>query len=121
MTDFLSSLVRNARRAAGITLRTLAEQVNCTPSFLSEMENGIRPAPKDEATLLKLANALDLEPHKVLMAAQKDRERRDIAVIRDLFIKDDELAACYCRAKENWDEEQIKAVLMEAFTRNRSK
>lgn len=115
MAAFLSSLVKQARKAQRITLRTLGESVGCAASFLSEVENGIRPAPKDENFLIKLANALSLEKDVVVEAARRDRERRNPKRLRDLLSKDDELAACFYRVSDSLTDEQLRAVLLKAF------
>ncbi len=114
---FLGTVMREARVKAGITLRELASTVGCAPSFLSEVENGLRPAPKDEPLLIRIANALGLEASSVKEAASNDRARRDLKLIKELFAQDDELAACYCRAKEMYDENELKELFKEIFTR----
>lgn len=101
MTEFLSTLMETARGAQKITLRKLAEAVGCKPSFLSEVVNGIRPAPKDEAMLIKLAKALNLDSGIVIEAARREREARNPKRLRDLFKKDPELAACYFRVNDS--------------------
>lgn len=117
MKMFLGAVMHEARIRAGITLRELALKVGCAPSLLSEVENGLRPAPKDEHFLEKLAAALDLEAKKVKEAANNDRARRDMRFFKDVFARDDELAACYCRAKEVCNEDELKKLLKEAFSR----
>ena len=119
MKEFLSSVLREARSATEMTLRVLAEKVGCAPSLLSEIENGLRPAPKDEKLLEKMAIALNLDVNRVINAARYDRERRDTKMIRDLLSQDDELAACYCRAKEEYSMEELRNLFMEVFNRKK--
>ena len=87
------------------------------PSFLSEVENGLRPAPKDEPLLIRIADALGLDASSVKEAASNDRARRDLKLLKELFTQDDELAACYCRAKEMYNETELKKLFKEIFTR----
>lgn len=115
MKKFFGSLMRTARMEAGITLRELAQLVGCTPSFLSEVETGIRSAPKDEHTILAIASALQISEVQALEAAKNDRERRDMKFLKGLFSQDDQLAACYCRAREQCSEEELKALFRKVF------
>lgn len=115
--EFFGSLMRQARADLGVTLRELALKVGCAPSFLSEVENGLRPAPKDKSTLEKIAKALNLDWDRVVEAAKNDRARRDMKIVKELFAQDDALAACYCRAKEHCSEEELRKLFMEVFER----
>ena len=117
MRVFLGSLIREARTKAEMTLRQMAAQVGCTPSFLSEIETGLRPAPKEQTTLHKIATVLNLPFEEVEKAAQNDHSRRDIKFVKELFARDDELAACYCRAKETCNEDELKKLFFEVFQR----
>lgn len=100
MAKFLSTLLQEARGVHKMTLRRLGEIVGYAPSFLSEIENGIRPAPKDEELLTKLAKALKLNAEDVIEAARREREARSPKRLRDLFKHDRELAACYYRVND---------------------
>ena len=115
MHEFLGSLIRQHRAKMGMTLRELAVKVGCVPSFLSEVENGLRAAPKDTVILEKIAKTLSIEPQRVYESAKNDQTRRDMKDFKALFAKDDELAACYCRAKEQCSQDDLKKLLMEAF------
>lgn len=100
VAEFLSTLMQKMRGEHKITLRRLGEIVGCAPSFLSEIENGIRPAPKDEELLTKLAKALKINAEDVIEAARREREARNPKRLRDLFKHDHELAACYFRVHD---------------------
>lgn len=115
MREFFGTLLRKRRTELCITLRELAVKAGCMPSFLSEVENNLRRAPKDEVLLEKLARILKLDKNRVLKAAKNDQERRDMRDLKAMFAQDDELAACYCRAKETCDEEELRQVLKDAF------
>ena len=98
-----------------MTLRELACSVDSTPSFLSEIETGIRPAPKNSDFIIRIATVLHIDPEEALKAAKSDRERRDMKFLKKLFSQDDELAACYCRAKENFSEEEFRRIFKQIF------
>jgi transcriptional regulator with XRE-family HTH domain len=112
---FFSTMIRDARRDRGLTLRELSAKVECAPSFLSELENGLRAAPKDVDVLKRIADGLELSYEALCKAADNEKRRRDVKPLRDLFIKDDKLASLYCRVQENWNEDIVKLVLWEAF------
>jgi transcriptional regulator with XRE-family HTH domain len=65
--DLLGSRLREARVAAGLSLRALARTAGVTPSYLSDIELG-RRAPS-EKTLASLAEALELAVPELLMGA----------------------------------------------------
>ena len=117
MKEFFGAMMRPARAKAKITLRELSQAVGCTPSFLSEVETGLRPAPKDEHVVIRIASALQIPQERALEAAKRDRERRDMKFIKELFSQDDQLAACYCRAKETCTEDELKRLFREVFER----
>lgn len=63
----IGHVLRNARLAAGLTLRALAEQVPMSYSALSEMERGIKP-PTSE-TVWGICQALEISMSSVLTEA----------------------------------------------------
>ena len=115
MREFLGSLMRQHRAKVGMTLRELALKVGCMPSFLSEVEHGLRAAPKDSAMLDKIAVALDLDKGRVHDSAKNDLARRDMKIFKEMFARDDELAACYCRAREQCSKDDLRRLFMEVF------
>ena len=115
MSELFTTLMEKARGTQKITLRKLGELVGCTPSFLSEVENGVRPVPKDHDFLTRLAKVLNLDPIKVIESAERERVARNPKRLRDLF-KNHELAACYYRINEsNVTDEQLCQALMKAL------
>jgi len=67
--------IRAQRCSAGSTwgersLRRFAEEVGLEPSYLSKIERGIE-APPSEATILRIAEALDEDPDVLLALAGK--------------------------------------------------
>ena len=54
-------LIRAQRQSLGMTLRELALRAECTPGYLSEVENDKRDAPPSDELLARLERALHLE------------------------------------------------------------
>jgi transcriptional regulator with XRE-family HTH domain len=63
----LGGLVRDARVAKGLTLRALASQVQCAPSYLNDIEYN-RRVPSEEV-LRRIASELDLDIDLLLAMA----------------------------------------------------
>ena len=115
MSESLTTLMEKARGTKKMTLRELSQKVKCTPSFLSEIENCVRPIPKDAGFLTKLAEALDLNVDAVIESANRERKARSPRRLRDL-LKNQELAACYYRLNEsNITDEQLCDALVRAM------
>ncbi len=74
MTDF-GDFVRERREALrhgdpGFSLRKVAERIGVQPSYLSKVERG-EVAPPSEATILRLAEALEVDGDVLLALAGK--------------------------------------------------
>jgi transcriptional regulator with XRE-family HTH domain len=69
MTDF-GSILREKRRASGLSQRLLAEKVGVDFSYISKLENGRLPAPAAE-TVARLAEVLGCPVEDLLAAAKK--------------------------------------------------
>ena len=69
MTQF-GSILREKRRAAGLSQRRLAELGGVDFSYISKLENGRLPAPAAE-TIVRLAGILGCAPEEFLSAAGK--------------------------------------------------
>lgn len=72
--------VREGRMRAGLTLAELARRAGCAPSYLSEVERGVKRAP--DALLARVEAALGLEANALVRLAQW--ERAPAAVKREL-------------------------------------
>ncbi|TFE48078.1 XRE family transcriptional regulator [Streptomyces sp. ICN441] len=70
------AIVRLARRAADVTLAELGEQVGYTAASLSRMERGKQPM-RDVMLLQNLAACLDIPPHLLGLAPQRQRPASD--------------------------------------------
>jgi transcriptional regulator with XRE-family HTH domain len=69
MTAF-GETIRARRVEKGLKLRRLAKMLDVTPSYLSRIEAGGVPPPKEEK-ILKLAELLDLNSDQLLASAHK--------------------------------------------------
>jgi phage repressor protein C with HTH and peptisase S24 domain len=95
--DSPGGVIRRERLRAGLTLARLAERVGCAPSYLSEVERGVKGAP--DAFLARVESALGLETNSLVRLAQWQRAP---AVVKQ------ELAAL---AKEGVVVEQLREVM----------
>ena len=71
------SRIRELRQAKALTLRTLAEKVQVTFTYISKIENGklsFGEFPSDDL-ILKLARVLGGDPDELLLLAEKIPER----------------------------------------------
>jgi transcriptional regulator with XRE-family HTH domain len=71
-TETFADLLRQARRAAGLTQAGLARRAGLTGSYLSLIESRRRPPPS-ERTVRALARALGQDPARLLEAAALER------------------------------------------------
>jgi transcriptional regulator with XRE-family HTH domain len=69
MSDF-GTVLREKRRASGLSQRQLAEKVGVDFSYISKLENGRLPAPAAE-TIARLAEVLACPVEELLAAAKK--------------------------------------------------
>jgi len=70
MSIGFGDILREKRRAAGVSQRKLAELAGVDFSYISKIENGRLPAPAAE-TVVRFAEHLDCPPEELLAAAQK--------------------------------------------------
>jgi transcriptional regulator with XRE-family HTH domain len=70
MTTAFGELLREKRRAAGISQRKLAELVGVDFSYISKLENGRMPAPAAD-TIVLIAESIGCPSEELLAAAQK--------------------------------------------------
>lgn len=81
MAESFGELLRECRTAAGISLAELAGRINYTKSYLSKIENGVKPASSTVARLCD--NALDAGGALIEMAGSA-RERTEPAEVSQL-------------------------------------
>jgi transcriptional regulator with XRE-family HTH domain len=70
MDNRFGETLRRIRTDEGVGLRELARQINKSPGYLSDVENGNVPPPS-EALILDIAEALKVDKKEFLLAARK--------------------------------------------------
>ncbi len=70
-----AEVLKEGRRNREFTLRQLAQLAGCSPSYISEMENGVRLPPKSEKAIKKLAKLLKIDPEVLIQLSQAERIR----------------------------------------------
>lgn len=60
----LGKTIQTLRKAAGMTQNVLAEEINCTPEYLSRIENGKKVPSR--SLVMDIAEALDTTPKEML-------------------------------------------------------
>lgn len=70
MSATFGEVLREKRRASGVSQRRLAELAGVDFSYISKLENDRLPAPSAE-TVVRLANAIGASPEQLLAAARK--------------------------------------------------
>ena len=115
-TKSFGSILKTARKAKRVTLRDLSAAVSLAPSYLSELENGIRPAPK-EGILEKIATALDIQFCNLKKAAEEDLFTRNPTRLKNLFNADNELATSFYRVSSELSDAELKEMIMQMIQR----
>lgn len=85
--DSFSRLVSEAMARRGLGLRELCRRADLDPSFFSKVLAGKRNPPSEEAPLRRVAEALELDPVEVIVAAGRIPEdwsalRSDAGLVR---------------------------------------
>ena len=86
--------LRSVRQAKGISIRQLAKDVNITPTYLSDIENGHNKPPEKELleTIIQKLNLDDSPKVKATLFDLAARERKDIpADIKEYVMNNPEL------------------------------
>lgn len=79
--------IKTLRINKGIGLNELAHRVGISPSYLSELERGIKPAPLGEI-LVRLAEELGCTTEELVWLATQERAPQKI---KDSFVKEIEI------------------------------
>ena len=61
----LGKRIRNIRKRKGVTQAALAEKINCSPSYISYVENGSKGLSLD--SLIQIANVLNISTDDILI------------------------------------------------------
>jgi len=111
-------LISKHRREKGLTLRELGKLTGISPSYLSEIEQGVKLPPKDKEKLKKLAEMLGIKTDLLIRKALKERAMGKVTdIISKIFAQDDELALSLYREKGGEDNEitMLQEMLKKTF------
>ena len=98
----LGELIRSERAQKGMTQQRLADLADVTHTYISHIENGRVPSPPSERTLIKIADALELDVNDVLQVAG----RIDWSIIQQKARENPTLAK-FLRALPYYSEDEI--------------
>ena len=102
--------LRSVRKAKGISIRQLAKEVDKTPTYLSDIENGHNKPPEKELldTIIQKLNLDEFPKVKATLFDLAARERNDIpADVKDYIMSNQILFKIIRTAKDRPDSEQI--------------
>lgn len=102
--------LRSVRKAKGISIRQLAKEVDKTPTYLSDIENGHNKPPEKELldTIIQKLNLDEFPKVKAALFDLAARERNDIpADVKDYIMSNQILLKIIRTAKDRPDSEQI--------------
>lgn len=102
--------LRSVRQAKGISIRQLAKEVDKTPTYLSDIENGHNKPPEKELldTIIQKLNLDEFPKVKATLFDLAARERNDIpADVKDYIMSNQILLKIIRTAKDRPDSEQI--------------
>jgi transcriptional regulator with XRE-family HTH domain len=102
MSDF-GTVLREKRRASGLSQRQLAEKVGVDFSYISKLENGRLPAPAAE-TVGRLAEALACPVEELLSAAKKMPADLNDSVGQPAALRFLQEASRLRLSKEEWEQ-----------------
>ena len=102
--------LRSVRQAKGISIRQLAKEVDKTPTYLSDIENGHNKPPEKELldTIIQKLNLDDSPKVKATLFDLAAKERNDIpADVKDYIMSNQTLLKIIRTAKDRPNSEQI--------------
>lgn len=102
--------LRSVRQAKGISIRQLAKEVDKTPTYLSDIENGHNKPPEKELleTIIQKLNLDDSPRVKFTLFDLAAKERNDIpADVKDYIMSNQTLLKIIRTAKDRPNSEQI--------------
>lgn len=102
--------LRSVRQAKGISIRQLAKEVDKTPTYLSDIENGHNKPPEKELldTIIQKLNLDEFPKVKATLFDLAARERNDIpADVKDYIMSNQTLLRIIRTAKDRPNSEQI--------------
>lgn len=102
--------LRSVRQAKGVSIRQLAKDVNKTPTYLSDIENGHNKPPEKELleTIIQKLNLDDSPKVKATLFDLAARERNDIpADVKDYIMSNKALLEIIRIAKDSSNSTQF--------------
>ncbi len=105
--NHFGNLLRDQRAASRKTLGDVARALECSVSFVSDVEHG-RRHPFDRSQILKVAELFGVPPFELVMAAAKDRQAVNITSDREEHL---EAAARLARVLDSGDPSHISEAL----------
>ena len=102
--------LRSVRKAKGISIRQLAKEVDKTPTYLSDIENGHNKPPEKELleTIIQKLNLDDSPKVKATLFDLAAKERNDIpADVKDYIMSNQTLLEVIRIAKDNPNNKQF--------------
>lgn len=102
--------LRSVRQAKGISIRQLAKEVDKTPTYLSDIENGHNKPPEKELleTIIQKLNLDDSPKVKATLFDLAAKERNDIpADVKDYIMSNQTLLEIIRIAKDNPNNKQF--------------
>ena len=102
--------LRSVRQAKGISIRQLAKEVDKTPTYLSDIENGHNKPPEKELleTIIQMLNLDDSPKVKATLFDLAAKERNDIpADVKDYIMSNQTLLEIIRIAKDNPNNKQF--------------
>lgn len=109
MHSKFGQMLFEARSGKGLTVRKLGEKMGKSPSYLSEIENGLKLPPEDQGFLQRLAAVLGLDFNEFSLAARISRIQFKLpeSMAR---VFDGEVGMALYRATEDIDEDELEAL-----------
>ena len=114
MNENFKEWIRKCRIDSKATIREVAAKVDRTPSFIAEMESGVRMPPKEPALVKRLARALGIDAdHLVKLAIEGRKKPQDDSKVMDFFRSKGDLAFTLCREADDADEASLERIIKE--------
>lgn len=107
-----SETILKARVKCKLGLRELANKINISAGYMSEIERELRPAPSDDI-VKRLADELSLDYKELLKLAETDRlHYSKVKIINKLFA-DKELSAEFINELDTIDKKDMKELMLQ--------
>lgn len=99
-----SKILKEERAKNRILLRILGEKTGLSVGYISDLEQGRRQPPTDQAVLANLEKALDIRDERLVKAAQAQRQILPPEIVSNFFQRPN-VQAAFFRLSEMTDKE----------------